>query len=192
LSPRWCASARAHRASLGAWLTWLLLVFALTACRADAVEESVGVGLTGLDHLAEHLSIQDFSANGTHGHQAGRGGSTVCCLSLPLEWRPGSTVKVQWAVTNWKRRVYSEHEADVPLEKCDGPTGRLWVHFLADGRVRAITCDVGPGLWERNLEYPGPQPLATVLVRKQPWKDYQRQPGEPEFPKVDNAMEGGS
>lgn len=178
--------------TLAGWCRHLLaavLAMALAACQAKPTEETVGVGLTGLDHLAEHLSIQDFSVNGTHGHQAGRGGSTVCCVRLPAAWRPGLTVRVSWAVTNWKRRVYTEFERDVALEMCSGPTGRLWVHFLGDGSVRAVSCDVGPGLWHPNPEYPGPQPLADVLSRKQPWEDYAVAPDEPEFTQVGDAME---
>lgn len=178
--------------SIGRWFTKALVfvLLPLAACRAAGQDDTIGVSITGVDHLAEHLSIQDFWVNGTGGHQAGGGGRKVCCASLPAEWRPGLTVKVTWAVTNWKRRVYSMYERDVPLEHCDGPMGRLWVHFLRDGQVRAITCDLSaPGTWEPNPEYPGPQPLATTLLRKQPWSDYERQPDEPEFPEVDNAME---
>lgn len=167
-----------------------VLLLQVSACTAVGRGEELGVPITGIDHLAEHLSIQDFWVNGVAGQQAGRGGRQVCCVSLSSPWKAGQTVKVAWAVTNWKRRVFAMYEGEVVLENCDAPMGRVWVHFLADGAVRAITCDIGPGLWEPNVEYPGPQPLATALSKKQPWTDYKRKAEEPEFVEVRDAMDG--
>jgi hypothetical protein len=155
----------------------------LAGCLATEREETVGVGLTGLDHLAEHLSIQNFWVNGTGGHQAGKGGSTVCCASVPAKWRPGRTVRVRWAVTNWKRRVYGYYERDVPVEVHGEEPGSLYVHFLRDGSVRAIWFDGYP----EKRGYPGPA-YDTVLQHKQPWDDYARKPGELEFTEVADPM----
>jgi hypothetical protein len=126
--------------------------------------------------------------NGTSGHQAGKGGSTVCCVSVPAKSASGQNVQVRWGVTNWRDHTYSMHERLVPLERCDGPLEHLWVHFLADGSVRVIDCAIGPGVWEPNPEYPGPQPFATTIPRKQPWEDYPRARGEPEFAGVADSM----
>ena len=161
-----------------------LLALCLMSCKAGSREETVGAGLTGLDHLAEHLSIQEFSVNGTHGHQAGRGGRTVCCVSLPAKWRAGLTVNVRWGVTNWKRRVYSRYEREVPVEPYD-EIGQLYVHFLHNGDVRVITSMYAA--WGRGGYYPGPS-YDTVL-RKHPWTVYNRKPDEPEFVQVPDAME---
>lgn len=160
-----------------------LLALCLISCKVAGREETVGAGLTGLDHLAAHLSIQNFSVNGTHGHQAGRGGRTVCCVSLPAKWRSGLTVKVQWAVTNWKRRVYTYYEREVPVEPYE-EIGNLYVHFLRNGDVRVVTSMYAA--WGRGGYYPGPS-YDTVLD-KQPWTDYKRAPGEPEFTEVPDAM----
>jgi Protein of unknown function (DUF3304) len=180
----------ARRALWALWLSACLCMgLTLQACRAQDKTESIPVTITGLDHLAEHLSIQDFWVNGTGGHQAGKGGSQVCCVSLPDKWQPSLQVKVRWGVTNWKRRVYTMYEKTVSLESCkDAYPGRLWVHFLADGKVRAISCDVGPSFYAQNAEYPGPQPLSQ-LPQKRPWTDYKRKAEEPEFAEVANAME---
>lgn len=168
---------------LRSWLIWLgvaLVMPWLSGCQASpSSKETVGVMLTGLDHLDTHLSIQEFSVNGVSGHQAGRGGSSVCCVSLPAVWRPDLQVKVQWAVTDWKRKVYSEHELIVPVERYD-EVGMLYVHFLTDGHVRVITFNGYP----EKEGYPGPS-YSTVL-KKRPW-DIELRPGET-FPKVENAM----
>lgn len=154
---------------------------ALVACKPPP-EPVVPVPITGLDHLAEHLSIQQFSVNGQGGAQAGKGGRQVCCVSVPATWRPDLTVQVAWGVTNWPAKVYSLHERVVPVEKYD-EVGNLYVHFLKDGSVRVISSPYHP----MGTAYPGPA-YATVL-RKEPWEIYFRKPGEPEFTEVKNAME---
>lgn len=165
----------------------LLCIFFLAACRArDSATESIGVSMTGLDHLAAHLSVQDFWVDGHRAHQAGKGGSQVCCATLPLKWHPGLSVTVKWGVTNWRDHVYSMQERVVPVTQYV-EVGRLWVHFLSDGSVKVVSSDIGPGFYEKNAEYPGPQPL-SALPRKQPWKDFVRPEGMKEFPQVEDAM----
>jgi hypothetical protein len=166
---------------LKAWFAAALLVTGLSACNAKP-EPMVGVPITGLDHLAETLSVQQFSVNGTGGAQAGKGGSQVCCVDLPKQWRPGLTVKVAWAVTNWPAKVYSQHEREVPVEKYE-EVGNLYVHFLLDGSVRVLSSLTYP----EKPSYQGPA-YSTVL-RKDPWKTYGGKPGDPEFTEVKNAME---
>lgn len=164
----------------------------LSGCAAAAKEETYGPGITGLDHLPEHLSIQNFWVDGHAGHQAGKGGSKVCCAKLPMRWRPGLTVTVRWGVTNWPAKVYSMHERVVPVERYDEP-GALHVHFLPDNSVRVIVSNIYPTSHAWQLEehakiYPGPS-YATVL-RKEPWKLYSldRKPGDPLFELVPDAM----
>jgi hypothetical protein len=164
---------------------WLPLLGMQGGCvRAEDAVETVGVPITGVDHLAEHLSIQDFWVNGARGHQAGGGGSTVCCATLAIAPHKVTVVRVRWAVTNWKRRVYGYLEREVPLEVYDGG-GPLYVHFLSDGGVRAVLSETYP----EKPGYPGPS-YATVLTRKQPWEDYQREIDEPRFAEVPDPMKG--
>jgi Protein of unknown function (DUF3304) len=169
-------------------LVAVLTAIFLTACQARDSEETVAVSITGLDHLAEHLSVQDFWVDGHHAHQAGRGGRQVCCASLPRKWHPGLSVTVRWGVTNWRDHVYSMQERSVAVPQYD-KVGRLWVHFLKDGSVKVFSANVGPGFYEPNVEYPGPQPL-TDLPRKQPWTDYKstKPAGMTEFPQVEDAL----
>jgi hypothetical protein len=166
---------------LKAWFAAVLLVTSLSACNAKP-EPMVSVPITGLDHLAETLSIQQFSVNGTGGAQAGKGGSHVCCVELPKQWRAGLTVKVAWGVTNWPAKVYSLHERDVLVEKYD-EVGNLYVHFLRDGSVRVLSSLPYP----EKPSYQGP--AYSSVPRKEPWEIYYRKPGEAEFAQVKNAME---
>ncbi len=151
------------------FLAYLLLLLPLAACEAkDPEEETIPTSLTGIDHLPDHLSVQDFSVNGTGGFQAGGGGSVTCCVSLPRKWHPGLTTVVRWHVTNWRDCKGENHERRVPVEPYD-EVGHLWTHFLADGSVRVVSSDIGPGIYGPNVDYPGPHDLIPL---KSPWKVY--------------------
>lgn len=147
-----------------AWLAALLLAFTLTACAADSSKEGIGVGITGLDHLDDHLSVQDFWVNGYNAAQAGKGGRTVCCAILPRQWQKGMSVQIRWEIADWKNGRWTCHVRDVQVEPYE-EIGQLWVHFLKDGSVRAVSSIEGP----RSPTYPGPH---DAIPQKHPWKNY--------------------
>jgi Protein of unknown function (DUF3304) len=148
---------------------WLIaLVWGLTACNAmgGGKQEGEGVGLTGIDHLADHLSVQNFWVNGHWGAQAGKGGRLVCCAIVPKKWTPGLKAHVQWRETNWKEQTGEEHQADVPIDRYD-EVGRMFVHFLANGEVRITLANESP----HSPTYPGTH---DPIPQKEPWKVYPR------------------
>ncbi|WP_313702053.1 DUF3304 domain-containing protein [Achromobacter sp.] len=145
----------------------LLALLGLAGC--DVVqpkEDMVPTSLTGIDHLADHVSVQNFWVNGSSGHQAGTGGSIVCCANLPRKWRPDLKVLVSWNVTNWRDCGGERRERWVPVERYE-QVGSLFIHFLSDGSVRAISSNISPGYG--NDEYLGPQ---DPIPRKNPWHAY--------------------
>jgi Protein of unknown function (DUF3304) len=148
------------------WSTLLLatLLGLLSACSAMGSDKSGGVGLTGIDHLEEHLSVSNFWVNGHWGAQAGKGGRLVCCVIVPNQWRPGLTAKVQWEVLNWRDRTGEEREAVVPIDRYED-IGRMYVHFLRDGTVRVTLANVSVF----SDIYPGTR---EPVPRKEPWKKY--------------------
>ena len=146
------------------WLAALLLASAMAACAADTSKDGIGVGITGIDHLDDYLSVQNFWVNGYNAAQAGNGGSTVCCAILPRKWQKGMKVRIRWEVADWKSSRWACYVRDVPVEPYE-EVGQLWVHFMKDGSVRAVSSDEGP----RSPTYPGPH---DVISRKHPWKDY--------------------
>ncbi|KRE92088.1 hypothetical protein ASG87_18450 [Frateuria sp. Soil773] len=155
------------------WLVVVGMALLLSACgrpydpsehAQPAPDATIGVGLTGIDHLADYLSVQDFSVNGVDGAQAGKGGRTVCCMVIPLKWRPGLKAVVRWNVTNWRDCHGEDFERTVTVEPYAKP-GQVWVHFLANGSVRVISSIVGPG----NPAYPGPH---DAIPPKEPWYAY--------------------
>ena len=149
------------------WLVTLgfVLVSALTACQSPSREATFGASLSGIDHLANYLSVSDFSVNGTGGFQAGTGARTTCCVVLPDKWHPGLTAHVTWNVSNWKDNARSgSYEADVPVDQY-AEHGQVWLHFLENGTVRVVVSDYYP----RSPDYPGPH---DPIPQKQPWDDY--------------------
>ncbi|NBA95431.1 DUF3304 domain-containing protein [Pseudomonas sp. R5(2019)] len=148
------------------WLVLPSLCLLLMGC--DTREDNVSAGLTGIDHLPDHMSVQNFSLNGTSGFQAGKGGREVCCVSLPRKWQPDLTAVVRWNVTNWRDCGWERFERRVPVERYD-KVGHAWVHFMADGSVRVVSSDIGPGIYGPNADYPGPHDL---IPQKHPWKVY--------------------
>lgn len=140
------------------------LVLCATSLIAGCEEETAGVPITGIDHLSDHLSVQQFYVDGYSAFQAGTGASTVCCAVLPKRWRPGLSIEVRWNVTNWRDCEGQDYVRRVPVERYEEPD-RLWVHFMADGSIRAVSSGVGPG----NPAYPGPH---ERIPSKNPWDDY--------------------
>ena len=144
-----------------------LLVILLTGCDGrQAKQDNVGTSMTGIDHLPDHVSVQNFWVNGASGHQAGTGGSVVCCATLPRKWHPGLTVVVNWNITNWRDCHWESYERRVVVDRYEN-VGHLFVHFLADGSVRAISSSIGPGYPGNG--YPGPD---DSIPNKHPWDVY--------------------
>lgn len=148
------------------WALFALCALSLMACSAMTRFEdtTTGVGLTGIDHLEDHLSVQDFSVNGYGGFNAGKGGSLVCCVVVPNKWRPGLKAHVVWSVTNWRDKTWQNHQADVLLDRYE-EVGRMYVHFLKDGSVRITLSNYAP----TSPVYEGPR---DPIPRKWPWVVY--------------------
>ena len=146
------------------WLAALLLACAMAACAADTSKDGIGVGITGIDHLDDHLSVQNFWVQNYWGGPAGKGGRTACCAILPRKWQKGMEVRIRWEVADWKSSRWACYVRDVPVEPYE-EVGQLWVHFMKDGSVRAVSSNYAP----EAKDYPGPH---DVIPRKHPWKDY--------------------
>ena len=159
------------------WLAGVcVLTCALAGCgnlRGDGVME--GVSMTGIDHLADQLSVQDFWVDGRSGFQAGKGGSVVCCARIPLKWTPSASVEVRWEVANWRDGTWRCFRRRIPLEPYD-ELGRLYVHFLPDGGLKAVVSNYAP----RANVYPGPR---MPIPKKEPWDQY------PKLPPTDHCPE---
>lgn len=149
----------------------LLSALLMSLCTGHAMGERPvmeGVSMTGVDHLADHLSVQDFWVDGRHGFQAGKGGSSVCCARIPLKWLPTASVEVRWEVANWREGTWRCFRRRVSLDRY-AELGELFVHFLPDGSVRAVVSNYAP--W--SPVYRGPR---TPIPQKAPWDRYPSPP----------------
>ena len=135
------------------------------AKRTKADDEMIGLAMTGIDHLPDHVSIQEFSVNGSSGAAAGKGGRQVCCVMVPRKWRPGLKATIRWGVLNWRDWTGDEYETTVEIEPYGPLLDIFYVHFLPDGTVRAVVSDRGP----RSSTYSGPH---VPIPQKYPWKQY--------------------
>ena len=137
----------------------------LSACQTVSPQPKLtGVGMTGVDYLADHLSVQDYWVNGRAGFQAGKGGSNVCCASVPETWYPGAQIEVRWEVDNWRKATWRCYRRMVPLDRYD-TLGHLYVQFLPDGQVRAVLSDYVP--W--SINFPGTR---LPIPKKEPWNQF--------------------
>jgi Protein of unknown function (DUF3304) len=125
---------------------------------------TIALAMTGIDHLPDHVSIQNFWVDGHSGAQAGKGGSSVCCVRVPNIWRPGLKVTVRWGILNWRDWTGDEYETVVEVEPYK-EIDRFFVHFLPDGSVRAVVSEDGPS----SPDYIGPR---VPIPPKKPWDVY--------------------
>ena len=146
-----------------ALLSIALMATTMTACSKDngLAPDKASAQITGYNHTAEY--IHRFSVDGAWGGNVfayGGGGSFVCCVIYPRQWRPGLTATVKWSTSSSDPEATGDdivgkwHEAVVPVEKYDIPGGALNVHFLPEGKVRLIVTNGSAD----QPNYPGPPP----------------------------------
>lgn len=131
-------------------------------------EKFVTAGLTGIQHLGSNFKIDEFNVDGTDGGNVGwegGGGSSSCCVKIPRKWRPGLTVMVRWAASNWSKANRSEtaagnyesvstegmYRARIPIEKYT-EAGDLYVHFFAGGKARVVSTLYSRGIYHPILD----------------------------------------
>jgi len=66
----------------------------------------------------------------------GAGSANVCCVMVPLKWRPGMTVVVRWDMPDGSKHIYKEKIVEV--EKYDESGGSLYIHIFPDDEVRVV------------------------------------------------------
>lgn len=120
-----------------------LLLSLMAACGGGTVQ----LGIRGYMHDDADDPVRYFKIDGVTGAMpdAGDGpGKGVCCVTLPLEWRPGltATVELGYGLPPWP----SPRVVQVPVEEYRGHArGTLQAHFYPGGRVRIVVSRFSPG-----------------------------------------------
>ncbi|WP_435634718.1 DUF3304 domain-containing protein [Pseudomonas solani] len=70
-----------------------LFCFALVGCSGASNEMAAG-NIAAVNHV-EGTAINWFSVNG---YRASGGGGRQCCIVLPIRWRPGLILNIEWEV----------------------------------------------------------------------------------------------
>ncbi len=138
---------------------------ALQGC-AEPKPKMLGAPIEGYSHTS--AAINWFSVNGNGGPNLspyGYNGGQMCCIALPVKWRPDLTVVVEWekdpdphAYVNWPplgtdgyRAAYKVHAAKYTRHRVVAPVARyerlgvVDVHFLPCNQVAVSAVAELPG-----------------------------------------------
>ncbi|MGO4004349.1 DUF3304 domain-containing protein [Pseudomonas fluorescens] len=140
---------------------WLFagVILALTGC-SSAENEMAGGTIQAVNHTVH--AINWFSVNGYRAHG---GGGSSCCVVMPVQWRPGLKVDIEWevdpnpsvklpSVTSLEFREayakhsanYQKHQAVVEIPEWQGTEScGLSVHFLVCNQIKVTTSCWGYG-----------------------------------------------
>ena len=156
---------------------WILAASLLLQGCVESRPTMLGASISGVNHTS--AAINHFSVNGGGGPNigpyGGGPGSQMCCAMLPVQWREGLTVVVEWekdpnvgASVNWPKPRYSEgwfaaakkhqskytrHRAVVevaPYKKL----GLVTVHFLPCDQVKVSASPTYEGLSGHPYNFP--------------------------------------
>jgi len=164
LSGGWC-NLTFTRIPYLQWAVVLLLGLSLLACGErppkPAGEATSTANISPYNHTADYIhQIYVDGAGGGNSYPYGGGGSFVCCISYPTQWRPGLSATVKWTTSSGdpddkspEAAVLHWHEKVVPVDKYDAPGGLLNIHFLPGGEVRLVISNMGAAA----RGYPGPE-----------------------------------
>ncbi|WP_431478986.1 DUF3304 domain-containing protein [Massilia eburnea] len=120
-------------------------LFLLASCE----ERTVGAAVVGFNHTKDK-SIYMFAVNGAPGPNVdpeSGGGKSMCCISLPAEWRPGMRVKIWW---QYSRKNQGDPQPPSKQVELDVPqygrrVGDIHVHFYDQDQVKVVVSNCQPG-----------------------------------------------
>ena len=145
-----------------------LLVAGACMLLAGCSDEMVPASVEGYNHMSD-WGIASFTVDGAGGPnitpEAG-GGKSSCCASIPVRWRPGMKVKVQWSysTTQGGPRPPPPQEALVEIPEYSSRAGSIQAHFYPNHTVKVVVTTYG-------IEHPR-YPMSEE--DKQPWETSQQ------------------
>lgn len=166
--------------------TWRLSLFSALCGCMPAQTGLIGTPIEGYNHTS--AAIHHFSVNRNGGPDIGPyggGGKQNCCIGMPVQWRPGLKVLVEWekdpaphAYGRWpERRHTDEWRARMSAHRAGYSRHSVWaevasyerlgvvdVHFLPCDQVAVSAGVMLPGKpgypfgFPRRMEAPSPCP----------------------------------
>ncbi len=141
-------------------LAWGCIFLPLVACsQEDRLPPTATAQISPYNHTPEYIDYISIDGQGGGNSFAfGGGGSFVCCITYPRQWREDLSASVRWRTSSSDPTISSEqnvfmmHERTVPIERYEKTGTRLNVHFLPEGEVRLIVTSQVAG----SPGYPGP------------------------------------
>lgn len=139
--------------SVGNILSIVVLLFS-SPLFVGCSDEKVSISLSGLNYTDKN--ILNFTVNGYSGANVranGGGGSFVCCVTIPNQWRDDLNVTVRWADNSAHPEHFKEKIVKVP-PYADGDFGTFVVHFYPNAVVKVLVTTKTA----EHPKYPYPRP----------------------------------
>lgn len=162
------------RLILGLFLLAPLLAATCARAQAEPIPETLGVRLGIINYLSEGVApvyINQGWAAGVRGHAYTSG---TCCVSIPTQWKPGMTMRVEWRTDTMfergEKQMVSRDAPILPFEPFHD--GYIWAVFLPGGEVYLQPSAARPGAegFLQGLPPPGQETAADLrrFVEKNP------------------------
>lgn len=83
------------------------------------------------------------------------GGASICCVSVPLKWRPGLKAHVEWDMPIGSQHTYQEKTVDIEPYGPDDSGGSVYIHLFPNGEVKVVVARYGGA----STKHPIPAPV---------------------------------
>jgi len=119
-------------------LSFISIALSITACKSapPAVSEYYGAQIGIVNHTDRYIdsaSVDGGGGGNSSGYHAGV--ANICCVRVPVKWRPGLQLTVWWNMP--VNGIPAHKEKIVDVERYDEP-GSVYLHFFPDDRVKIV------------------------------------------------------
>ena len=143
------------------------LLYALQPSLFQREEETATAALTMLNYgnVDVYASVEPAQYPPQDGYGAGyglgphAGGGIMCCIEIPVKWRPGIKMRVMYQFGDEPKENWYTRIVELPPYP-NGKGGNLWLSFFNDRSFELISSHYGPedpdGNWPGRIKkFPG-------------------------------------
>ena len=140
------------------------LLYAFQPSLFQRGEETAEAALTMLNYgnVDVYASVEPAQYPPQGGHGAGYGlgphaggGGIMCCIEIPVKWRPGIKMRVMYQFGDEPKEKWYTRIVELPPYP-DGEAGNIWLAFYADRSFELISSNYGPasptGKWPGKMK----------------------------------------